>query len=202
MNSISLFNIPFTTATSAPLGHFPKLSNVPNPRAQSVYSHVSQLNRNGSEYVASVPSAFHSVRFNTSGGLQLRQKLSIKHSSNVDMMEVVSTNAGFRIMDSRSKCEYILSRNGPMLFLYETFRNGKICVVAVLKPSIGLSRRRANVFVPDSNQNIGSVKRKWRSKGFLSCCRASQVKAQPGFDILMMLALQFCYEAVVDYSFK
>lgn len=199
MNSTSFSTLPPTPVTHTHLGHFPKLSNVPNPHTQVIYSHAYQLERNGNPFIAIVPNAFHTIQFSVDGGLQLGEKLVIKDSSNMDLMEVISTNGGFRIQDHRSNCKYILSRNGPVLFLYETFGLGGKFVVAGIKTSRGLFRRKATVFVPDTNQKIGSMRRKWISTSFLSGCRAYKIKSQPGYDVVMMIALQFCYEAVTEY---
>lgn len=199
MNSTSFSALPPAPLTPTFLGHFPKLANVPNPRTQAVHCHVYQLERKGCHFVAIVPNAFHPIRFKAHGGLQLGQKLLIKDSSDMNMVEVISTNGGFLIQDHRSNCAYILSRNGPVLFLYETSRLGGKCVVASIEGSGGMLRRKAKVFLPDSNQKIGTFERKWMSTSFLRGCRAYKIKSQPGYDVVMMIALQFCYEAIIDY---
>lgn len=199
MSSASIPDLHIASEKSTPLGHSPKLTNVPNPRTKSAYAHVIQLKLTGNEYVATVPTAFHTVCFNITGGLHLRQRLLITDFSNVELLQVIASNAGFRIMDHRSSSEYVLSRNGPMLFLYERFGHGEKCVVASVEPRNSLWSRKATVFVPDTNLKIGSLKRTWISKGMSRVCRTFRITSQPVFDIVMMIALQFCYQAVIDY---
>lgn len=173
--------------------HFPK-AGICNSEA-----HVYRLRQRGYEYAIEVPTRFHTQCYTTGGHLELQNTLTIRRSDGEAVITIASMNAGFRMTDCRSGSKYILSRNGSILFLYETFDCGRKMAIAVVRPaSRGIFRRGDRVIrVVDTETDISSFTRKRFSVwNLMGRGRAFHVKSKPGYDVLMSVAVTLCCDSL------
>lgn len=177
--------------------HFPKRMRLPNPCAFPVHATIYHMKRECKQSIAYVPNAFDPVVFNIDGDCYLGNKMTIRDVQHNTLLSVWSENSGFHIVDHRHDSAYVMSRNGHFLFLYEKLGQGSKCPVAVVKPKNSFLWKKAAVFVTDSCRKIGSMRKKWAwIHNFLCGCTSHEVRAEPGYDLVMMIALQLCYECL------
>lgn len=184
-----------------PQCQFPRARNILNPRTSPVNGQIVEVTRGSNRYVATVPNAFHTVTFNIDGNLDFGHTLSIRDCLDAVLLSVSSLNVGFRIVDCRTGLGYLLTRNGSVNFLYEVSGSGEKCPVAMMRTGdqgFGSWSRNVDIIVPDGlNMIIGSVgRRRLTPWSFMTRCKLYNVETQPAYDVVMVIALQFCYEAM------
>lgn len=183
--------------------HFPSARNILHPRTSAVHAKIVEDKRGSNQFVATVPNAFHTDTFNIDGELDFGHTLNIRDCLGTVLLSVSSLNVGFRLVDCRTGQGYLLTRNAYVNFLYEVSETGEKCPVAMMKSMDNDFRRwskSVDIIVPDGlNKIIGSVGRRRPTPwSIMTGCKLYNIKVQPVYDVVMVIALQFCFEAMND----
>lgn len=181
------------TTQQQPTGHFPK-DNI-YTREASIFKVCGPSNK----YAIQLPGRFVTHCYRAVGDLRLQSTLNIRKVDGTGVLKLASLNAGFLITDLRSGLEYILSRNGTILFLYEKLERGTKRPIAEVTPSNRRLFRGKKwvVRVVDETTKISSFGRKKFSLwNLVRRGNAFHVKASPGYDVMMCVALQLCCDAI------
>ena len=124
-------------------------------------------------------------------------KLEIEIEEGTELMTVTSGNGGFKIEDRRDGTQSVLSRNGSMFFLYGKVEIGRKVPRATVKPNMVNSR--AVVSSETEDGAILGTLQNWRLfslRRLLFRRRNLYVRANQGADMVLLIALQFCYLAI------
>ena len=123
--------------------------------------------------------------------------LEIETEEGTELMSVTSGNGGFKIEDRRDGTQSVLSRNGSMFFLYGKVEIGRKVPRATVKPNMVNSR--AVVSSETEDGAILGTLQNWRLfslRRLLFRRRNLYVRANQGADMVLLIALQFCYLAI------
>ena len=112
-------------------------------------------------------------------------------------MTITSGNGGFKLKDMRDDSESVLSRNGFLFFLYGRVEIGRKIPQAMVKPNM-LKTKAMVSSVLDGGKVLGSLQ-SWRYfslRRVLFQRRNLYVWAYQDADILLLVAMQFCFLAI------
>ena len=124
-------------------------------------------------------------------------RLVIETKEGTELMTVTSGNGGFKIEDRRDGTHSILSRNGSTFFLYGKVEIGRKVPRARVKPNMVNTRA-----VVSSETEDGAILGTLQNWQLLSVSRLLfrrrnlYVRANQGADMVLLIALQFCYLAI------
>lgn len=177
---------------------FPRSRSKLNPPNSPVVAEVIEEGRNTHQYSATVPNAFHTMVFNVVGSLKLEEGMRLKDGVDRVLLGIKSKESECYIDDFRTDFSYVLSRKNKTILLFVVLQNDENYPIAVVMPRNGFGQTKADIVVPCTNKIIGSVSQKWLTPwGLVSGCRSYVVKVRPDYDILLLIAVQFCYEMIV-----
>ena len=124
-------------------------------------------------------------------------KLAIENGEGAELMTVTSGNGGFKIEDRRDDTHSVLSRNGSLFFLYGQLEIGGKAPRARVRPNP--VNTRAVVSSETEDGAILGILQNWRLfslRRLLFRRRNLYVRANQGADMVLLIALQFCYLAI------